>query len=188
MDPLLPFATAFLLGVAGAVYVLVRGVERVDPRARSAAVDEYGRERLPGRIALLWPFAAATLALFGLIGYLLVRWSSFGVERSAILAFLAAACGAALFTLLVRRWARQAAHADVEDERFVLQGHVARVVSPTAGGGEARVEYEANGRRVLAVARPIDQSALTLGADVVISHVEDGIVYVEPWSSVEERL
>lgn len=188
MDPLLLFAMAFLLGVAGSVYVLVRGVERTDPGARLAAVDEYGRERASGRIALSWPFVAATLSLFGLIGYALARWSPLTTAPSIVVAILGGVGGGAVLTLLVGRWARQAARIDVEDERFVLQGHVARVVALPGSGAEARVEYEANGRRVLAAARPIDDSTLIVGADVVISHVEDGVVYVEPWSSVEERL
>ncbi len=188
MDPLFLFATAFLLGVSSWVYVIVRGVERVDPRARAATVDDFGREQPAGRIVLLAPFAASALTVFGLLGYGMVRWSSLGFMRSMLVAALAALVGGGLLASLMGHWARQAAHLDVPDERFVLQGHVARVVTAATPGGMGRVEYEVNGRHVTANARTIDDTELRMDAEVVISLLEDGVVYVEAWSSVEERL
>jgi membrane protein implicated in regulation of membrane protease activity len=188
MDPLFLFATAFLLGVASWVYVIVRGVERIDPRAHSAAIDDFGREHPAGRIVLLAPFAAAALTVFGLVGYGMARWSSLGVMQSMLVAALAAVVGGGLLASLMGHWARQAAHLDVPDQRFVLQGHVARVVAAATSDGTGRVEYEVNGRHVTANARTIDDTELRMDAEVVINHLEDGVVYVEAWSSVEERL
>jgi hypothetical protein len=46
----------------------------------------------------------------------------------------------------------------------------------------------ANGRRVVAPARSLDHAPLVQGEDVVIDRLEDGVVYVESWTRVEERL
>jgi hypothetical protein len=97
---------------------------------------------------------------------------------------------AVLATIAVRRavarWAGYAVEHDRTDERFVLQGHVARVVG--VGPDRAEVEYTANGRRVVAPARSVSGALLAVGSEVVIERVDEGIVYVEAWSLVEQRL
>lgn len=46
----------------------------------------------------------------------------------------------------------------------------------------------ANGQRVVAAAESVDHMPLVVGVDVVIDRLEAGVVYVEPWSRVEQRL
>jgi hypothetical protein len=77
---------------------------------------------------------------------------------------------------------------DIDDERYVLQGHIARVVAPIASGDEGKIALQlGTGSRTLR-ARGIDDGALAAGLEVVIERIEDDVAFVEPWVAVEERL
>jgi hypothetical protein len=179
------FGIAFLVGVAGAVYFLSRGVERRTGRKRGLSVDEFGRELGSRPITLAVPSAAAALGTFGLIGYLVTRVEARGIT-AIVVATMAGAIAAIGTAWIVAGWAGYAVQHDQPDERYVLQGHVARVVA--AEPDRTEVEYTANGRRVVAPARSVSAAALRPGNEVVIERVEEGIVYVEAWSHVEQRL
>jgi membrane protein implicated in regulation of membrane protease activity len=89
----------------------------------------------------------------------------------------------------VARWAKVVPEHDVDDPRYILQGHLARVVMPIdahGAAGEIVFEVEREQRRLRA--RALDDSAVSAGTDVVIERIEDGIAYVEPWVQVEQRL
>jgi hypothetical protein len=180
------FGIAFLLGVGGAVYFLSTGAERRSPTPRGFRVDEFGRQSGPIPITVAIPAVAAGLMAFGLIGYGALR----AARWSAIWALGSAAVGGVIAALVAARviagWAGYAADHDVPDERFVLQGHVATVV--LARGDRAEVEYTSNGRRVVAPARSVGGVPLQEGSEVVIERVDEGIVYVEAWSQVEQRI
>lgn len=183
------FAAVFLAGVACGVYVLVRGVER--PRATRGGmprVDSFGREVGAGAVSVRLAVAAAVLVSIGLVGYLGVRGLALSAVAAGLLGAAAALVMAPVFARRIRRWAERAAMEATADPRYVLQGHVARVVRVATEEERARVEYTANGRRVVAPAECVDHSALVVGADVVIDRVDTGVVYVEPWSRVEQRL
>jgi anti-sigma factor RsiW len=180
------FGVAFLLGVAGAVYFLTRGAERRATKSRTVLVDEFGREAGPRAITLALPGVSAGLAAFGLIGYLVSRLTRSNVTLSLAAAAVAAVVLGVLAARLVAQWAGYAARNDAPDERYVLQGHVATVIA--ASPDRAEVEYTANGRRVVAPARSVSGAPLIRGSEVVIERVEEGIVYVEAWSHVEQRI
>lgn len=182
------FAFAFLLGIAGAVYVIIRGVERPRGRGSGVQVDEFGREMGMGTLSLRAPIAAAGLLAAGLVGYPLARFTSLPLSALVPLAAGAALLAAPLAAYLVRQWAYRAATQDATDPRYSLQGHIAQVVSVATEHEPARVEYMANGRRVIAPAKGIDADHLAIGAEVVIDRLEDGVVYVESWGRVEQRL
>jgi hypothetical protein len=180
------FGVAFLLGVAGAVYFLSTGAERRSSTMRGSRVDEFGRQSGPTPITVTTPALAAGLMAFGLIGY----GTSRAAGWNAIWSLGSAAGGGVIAALVAARviasWAGYAADHDAPDERFVLQGHVATVVS--ARGDRAEVEYTSNGRRVVAPARSVSGVLLQTGSEVVIERVDEGIVYVEAWSHVEQRI
>jgi membrane protein implicated in regulation of membrane protease activity len=95
---------------------------------------------------------------------------------------------AAVAARLVRRWWTVTPEHDVDDERYVLQGHLARVTKPIDVGVEGEVTFEfANDHRVVR-ARGLDERALAIGTDVVIERIEDDLAYVEAWAEVEKRL
>lgn len=182
------FATAFLLGMAGAVYVIIRGVERPRRRPGAVHIDDFGRETGVGPLSLRAPAAAACLMAFGVVGYALDRFSARPLWLSVLGGIVAAVAAGPVAARLVRRWAQQAATEDSTDPRYLLQGHIALVIQAGEAHEPARVEYTANGRRVVASARSLDQSPLVPGTEVVIDRLEDGVVYVEAWAQVEQRI
>lgn len=187
MDYSFVFAVPFACGVAAGVYLLVRGVEQDDHTHGSLDVDRFGREVGSGRISLTIVTIAACLVLFGFFGYVSLR-AGVGATASTIVAIAVTAVLGPLATRLVRRWAVLAATTDAPDPRYALQGHVGRVVRGSSTEAPAQVQYTANGKDVVAVARSIDGSPLLLNAEVVIDRVEDDELFVEPWSLVEQRL
>ncbi|HSA56311.1 MAG TPA: hypothetical protein VLE53_11450 [Gemmatimonadaceae bacterium] len=180
------FAAAFLLGVASAVYVLVRGVER--PRRAVTPVDDFGRESGVGKLSLRAPVLATSLLSVGLVGYVLVRVGSLSAWHAALWGVVIAAVASPVAARVVRRWAFRAATDDAPDPRYALQGHIAQVIEPATEHQLARVEYTSNGRRVVAAACSLDHAPLVPGTEVVIDRLEDAVVYVEAWAQVEQRL
>lgn len=182
------FAAAFLLGVATAVYVIVRGVERPPRRAAAPMVDAFGRETGVGKLSLRSPILAACLMSAGLVGYLLARFGSLAWWHAALWSLASAAVAGPIAARFVREWAVRAAVDDAPDPRYSLQGHIAHVVEPATAHQLAQVEYTANGIRVVAAARGVDDRPLLPGTEVVIDRLEDAVVYVEAWDRVEQRL
>lgn len=183
------FAAFFLAGVACGVYVIVRGVERPGaPATGVPRVDAFGREVGTGSISVRAAVAAATLVSIGLVGYVGTRVLDLSVASASVLGIAVAVVMAPVSARHVRRWAERAAAEAATDPRYVLQGHVARVIHGATSEERAQVAYTANGQRVVAPAECIDHSALVAGTDVVIDRVDAGVVYVEPWTRVEQRL
>lgn len=172
------YLASFILGLLLAVRVMIVGVER--PREDSP--DGKRSFRLSPAMAPM--FAVA----FGVTGYLLTRWSrSSGVTTVVIAAALG--CLAALGTArLVSRWWVTTPESDVEDERYVLQGHIARVTKAIRSDVDGEVEYEMGDRQHVLKARSFDTAALSVGTDVVIERIEGDVAYVEAWMEVEKRL
>lgn len=184
----LVFLSAFLLGLVLGVYVMIRGVERIKPPAGTAPVDALGRPVGVARMAFATPTIGAFAAVFGATGYLLRRYADLRDVTVLIVAITVAAVGAVVAGRLVARWARLAATHDAPDERYLLQGHPARVVSPIGAVGPGQIAYVLGGTRYAASARSVDGSAVPADTDVVIERVENGVVYVEPWVRVEQRI
>jgi hypothetical protein len=105
-----------------------------------------------------------------------------------LLALLIAGAGVALSAGLLAGWVLPSARREAVDERYLLQGHPARVSAAIPSDGVGEIEYEADGRRYTVRARSWDGAAMTAGTDVAIDRVEDGVAYVEEWAVVETRL
>jgi membrane protein implicated in regulation of membrane protease activity len=169
---------SFIGGLLLAVRVMIYGVER--PREADPAGERTFR---------LSPALIATFAVvFGASGYTLTRRSIGGPGASLAVAAGLGLAAVLVAARLVRRWWRVTPEHDVDDERFVLQGHLARVTKPIQVGVDGEVSFEfANDRRVLR-ARSLDDGAIDIGTDVVIERIEDDLAYVEAWAEVEKRL
>jgi membrane protein implicated in regulation of membrane protease activity len=169
------YLLAFIAGVLLGVRVMLFGIER-----------HTGRGVISGRrVRAAEPLMAGFAIGFGLAGYLTSRFVS--ATGAVIAALCLGVVAMAVFRWLVVKSA-SAAEQDVEDERFVLQGHVARVISSIAAGGEGRISLEtAEDRRVLR-ARSLDDAAVGEGTEVVIERIEGDLAFVEPWVQVEQRL
>jgi hypothetical protein len=172
------FLVCFIGGLLLAVRVMIYGVER--PREANPS----GERSFRLSPALIVAFSV----VFGATGYALTS-SSIGSPSSRIATASALGLLAAVVAAwLVRRWWTVIPEHDVDDERYVLQGHLARVTKPIRAGVEGEVSFDfADDHRVLR-ARGIDDGMLAVGTDVVIERIEDDLAYVESWTEVEKRL
>jgi hypothetical protein len=172
------FLACFIGGLLLAVRVMIFGVER--PREAHPSGERSFR--------LSPALIAASSVVFGATGYALTKGNIGGVgSRFAVAAGLGG-LAAAVAARLVRGWWTVTPEHDVDDERYVLQGHVARVTKPIQADVEGEVTFEfASDRRVLR-ARGVDETTLAVGTDVVIERIEDDLAYVEAWAEVEKRL
>lgn len=169
------YLLAFIAGVLLGVRVMLFGIERRSHSTATPASDIRSAE----------PLIAGFAIGFGVVGYLMSRFvSSSGAVLAAVVAGVAAM---GLFRWAVRKSA-SAAELDVEDERFALQGHVARVISSIAAGSEGRITFEAAGEHRTLRARSLDDGAVSEGTEVVIERIEGDLAFVEPWIQVEQRL
>ena len=169
---------AFIAGLLLAVRVMMYGVEK--PREESASGERSFR--LSPAVLL------AFLAVFGMTGYALTRlWPASDVTILVIAAVAGtgAAIAAAYF---VRKWWTVTPEHDVDDERYVLQGHIARVTKSIRADVDGEVTYELENQRHQLKARSFDAAAIAEGTEVVIERIEGDIAYVEAWQEVEKRL
>ena len=173
------YLICFVGGLLLAVRVMLIGVER---ESRTPSTTRR-------RIRFWLPPFIAFVTIFGLSGYLLSRSPSRSAVAAGALAAVIGIVAAAASVWLVARWAKVVPQHDVDDPRYILQGHLARVVMPIdahGAAGEIVFEVEREQRRLRA--RALDESSVSAGTDVVIERIEDGIAYVEPWVQVEQRL
>jgi hypothetical protein len=185
------FLVTFAIGLLLAVRAMLYGIERPPKPARSrtaAATAVVTGVAAPPRFVINLPTTAGFATGFGATGYLLVRYTTLSTAPIVVVATLAGVAGAIGALTLVAAWAIPAAKAEVVDERYVLQGAPARVVSITDNGSSAVIEYQADGAKLTSRATGLDGVLLEAGGDVVIERIEDGIAYVEPWDRVEARL
>jgi hypothetical protein len=180
------FLALFLAGLVLGVGAMLFGVER----QRAASGDAPGPATIGARLTI--PNVAAFAAASGAVGYLLDRYTTLGTLWVFIIAAAAGGLAIAGASLLVARWALPAVAAEVVDERYLLQGHparVTRVIAATTGAPSAyEIAYEEGGATHVVRAHSLDGTELTPGSEVVIERVENGAAYIEAWSVVERRL
>ena len=184
------FAVSFLAGLILAVHAMLHGVERRPtsvPRAPHEETTAHDPATEPSPLFNAQTLGVA-LAAFGLGGYALSRWTALRGGALIAAAVAAAAVVGALSAWLLARWAVPSARVDVEDERYLMQGHPATVTTAIGPAGEGEIVYEADGRRWTVRARSWDGAPLAAGTDVAIERVEGGVAYVEGWAEVETRL
>jgi hypothetical protein len=175
---------AFGVGLVLAVYSMLRGVERGAP---SSDGPPLGNASGPARTSLRAPSVAVWATVFGLVGYLLNRFTLLGTPVIVgLAATLALGSAIALGAWLVQS-VIPAAQQDEVDERYALQGHLARVSRPI-GTTAGEIVYTVNGAPRAVTALSIDGTPLAAGVDVVIERVEHDIAYVEAWVQVEQRI
>jgi anti-sigma factor RsiW len=169
------FLSVFILGLVLGVFSMIAGIEG---------------ERRHGRWVkyLNIPTASAAATLFGLVGYPLAKYTSLRSSALVAIAIAAAAAGAMLMLAVIAGWAVPSAAKDVPDERYLLQGHLARVTRSIESATSGEIAYEHEGQRQIAHAASLDGTPIALDCDVVIERVEDGIAYVQRWSTIARQL
>jgi hypothetical protein len=169
------FVGVFIAGMLLGVFAMLHGIERPS----RAAVR---------RFSLNSPTIAGFAIVFGLTGFLLDRFTTLSPAVDLLVAAVIGAASAVGALVLVAAWAIPGAKAEVIDERYELQGCVARVVEVHEDGVTGVITYEVGGVQQRATAHGLDGARLAVGTDVAIERVENGIAYVEPWAQVEARL
>jgi hypothetical protein len=168
---------SLLAGLLLGVRTMIVGVERPDPSG------------VAPRAALSAPTVATVATVFGLVGYVLHRYTTLGDVLVVVVAAASAAAAAAGMVALIARWAVPGAAAEPPDPRYLLQGTPAQVTRGMTADEEGEVEYRGeDGARYATPARSFDGAPLEVGAEVVIDRIEDGVAYVEAWALVEKRL
>jgi hypothetical protein len=181
------YLAVFLIGLMLGVYAMIRGVERVGS-AQGPELDALGRPIAAPRVSLAVPRLAAFATTFGITGYLLLRYTSVTRVSQLAIAMSVAMLGTIVATGAVARWARQAAQEDIVDERYLLQGHPAQVVTAISSSTAGEISYVVGGKRFTAAAENLDGTPVAVGTEVVIDRLENGVAFVEPWVQVEQRL
>ena len=171
------FLVSLIAGLLLGVRIMLFGVERT---------REFGAEG-ERSFRLSPPLVTAFLVVFGIAGYVMHRG---GV---APMTTVAAAAGLGLVVAYVtgravKRWWLVTPEHDVDDERYVLQGHLARVTRSIEGDAEGEVAFEVGSSRRVVRARSIDEHPVPEGTEVVIERIEGDVAYVESWAEVEKRL
>lgn len=171
------FVALFFFGLIAAVRVMLYGVER--PRD---AGDETPRS-FSSSPALIAVFCVVT----GIVGYMTLRMAlqPAAIWIAAIVAGLIAMLGT---SRAIARWWTVVPEHDVDDERYVLQGSLGRVVASIGASTAGEVSLEGPPPQRVLPARTIDDQAIPVGTEVVIERIEDGVAYVENWAEVEKRL
>lgn len=172
------YLVAFIVGLLLAVRIMIAGVER--PRTEHPLGERS--------FGLAQPVVVSFAVIFGVVGYVLARrqWGSTGTQ------FLISAALGVMASLItaraVQRWWAVTPEHEVDDERYILQGHLARVTKTIDSGVDGEVAFEWDQQRRVLPARAMDGSVLAAGAEVVIDRIEDDVAYVESWLEVEKRL
>ena len=179
------FVASFIVGLVLGVIAMFFGVER-SSGAPAGTIFGHDPRQISARLHV--PVIASFATLFGATGYLLVRYAALAPVVDVVLAAAVGAAGAVGAVLLVAKWAVPSARQEVVDERYLLQGHLARVSQPIQPGAAGEIVFEADGVRHTTRAVAVDGSALEPDTDVVIERIEGGVAYVEPWTVVERRL
>lgn len=169
------FSLSVLAGLAVGVRSMIVGIDR---EQRGRRVTSY----------INWPTIGAFLVAFGIVGYLLARFTALGAGAIVAIAAAAGIVALAGTVSLIAGWAVPSAALDVEDERYRLQGHLGRVVEAVGGSEAGAIEFEHEGTHHRYAARSLDDAAIPEGSEIAIERIEDGVAYVELWSRIAEQL
>src|SRR6185369_1371544 len=137
------FLVSFVGGLLLAVRVMMQGVER--PRELSPGGERSFR--------LSPPIVIAFALVFGLSGYLLVRGPTTGPVPALAIAVALGLIASVAAARLVTAWWKVTPEHDVDDERYVLQGHLARVVKAIEEGSDGEVAFEVGAEKRVVRAR-----------------------------------
>jgi membrane protein implicated in regulation of membrane protease activity len=172
------YLAAFIGGLLFAVRVMMFGVER--PRDENPSGERTFRH-LPGMVI-------AFCVVFGAVGYILTARATAGPASRVLIAAALGLLAAAIAARLVTKWWAVTPEHDVDDERYVLQGHLARVTKPIVPNGEGEIVFDVGPVHRSMRASGLDGLSLETGAEVVIERIEGEVAFVEAWAEVEKRL
>ena len=169
------FLTAFIGGLLLAVFAMLHGVEHA----------RRNRSKAPSPFFNLPAIAAFAVGL-GAAGYPLASRTWLPSWAILLIAIASGALAISGMITLLARWALRAGTVSTQGDE--IQGQLAVVTQDIASAGAGEIAYEHLGRHLRIPARALSDRALSVGAEVVIDRIENGIAFVEEWSVVEQRL
>lgn len=169
------FLVAFLAGLVLGVISMIAGIDRHQKRRRWTSYINL-------------PIVGSFAVGFGVVGYLLVRYTTLATAPVLVIAIAVGLAAAGGMVGLIAGWAVPSAAREVTDERYVLQGHFGRVTRAIPADGEGEISYEHDGAHHAVAARSLDGQAIAVSAEIVIERVEHAVAYVELWSTIERQL
>ena len=171
------FVALVFVGLIAGVRVMLYGVER------QRAVGDAAPRSFSASPALVATFCFVA----GIVGYASMR---FGLQPTSmwLMALGVAAAATVAASRVIASWWTVVPEHDVDDERYVLQGSLGRVVAAIAGNAAGQISLESSGHKEVIPARAIDDQSMPVGTEVVIERIEEGVAYVEDWATVEKRL
>jgi membrane protein implicated in regulation of membrane protease activity len=172
------FIASLIGGLLLAVRIMMLGVER-PPEGGPSGERSF---------RLSPPLIVAFTVVFGVAGYLIIKRTTAGPLGAVTIAAILGGLAAVVTARLVRRWWTITPEHDVDDERYVLQGQVARVITPIGAGTDGEVAFDFGTERRVVRARSVGDVTMSAGTEVVIERIEDDVAFVEPWLEVEKRL
>ena len=171
------FVGLVFIGLLAAVRVMLYGVERQRPAGDQA----------PRSFSAAPALIATFCVVAGIAGYSAIRM---GLEPAStwIAALGLGIVAAFAASRIIAAWWTVVPEHDVDDERYVLQGSLGRVVAAVGRDTAGQISLESSGHQQVIPARSIDDQVMAVGTEVVIERIEDGVAYVEDWAAVEKRL
>ena len=169
------YLATLLIGLILGVVSMIRGIDRDERRRRAISFFNL-------------PMVGSLAVALGITGYLLTRYSSLSAPIVALIAAIAGLAGASGTIALIAGWAVPSAAREVEDERYLLQGHIGQVTRSIAAHGAGEISYDHGGQRHAIAARSLDGTAIPSGTDIAIERVENGVAFVELWANIEKQL
>jgi hypothetical protein len=123
---------------------------------------------------------SAFLAWFGGVGYLLERYSRLWfLTALAVSTLTGLAAAAGVFWFLANVLFAHEAPLDPAD--YDMVGVLGKLSIPIRQGGTGELIYSQEGTRRVSGARSEDGSAISKGAEVMVTRYEKGIAYVKSW-------
>jgi hypothetical protein len=171
------FLVAFIAGLVLAVFAMLHGVEHTRPN----------RSRAPSPFFNL-PTLAAFAIGFGAVGYPIASRTQLPAWATLLIAIGSGAAAISAMITLLARWALRGASTGVLVDEQEIQGQLAVVTREIATTVPGEITYELMGRQVKIPAKTLTDKPLSVGADVVIDRIENGVAFVEEWAVVEQRI
>lgn len=169
------FVALFLAGLVLGVISMLVGIQKDSPPRTARSM-----------------FNLATIGAFvtvaGAVGYPVARYATLsGIVVSAI-ALAAGLAAWGLAVAMIAGWAVPSAARETEDERYALQGFVGKVTQPIGNGTAGEITFQLEGAWHRHRARSLDGRPIETGTEIAIERIEDGIAWVERWSTIERQL
>ncbi|HKW09444.1 MAG TPA: hypothetical protein VJO33_03630 [Gemmatimonadaceae bacterium] len=169
------FLSFFVGGLVLGVISMIAGIDREQRRGRWVRY-------------LNLPTLGTAAVLFGIVGYPLAKYTTLQPGALAAIAAAAGVAGGIGMVAVIAGWAVPSAARDLPDQRYLLQGHLARVTRPIDGSEAGEISFEVEGRRQIATAASLDGTSIAVDAEVVIERLENGVAYVERWTTIAKQL